>query len=75
LWLDSRVLQQPAEARTMKIQRKSLTRTQFIGTLRTVATFFGSWLLPVILLLVLFSTVALLTRGHYPVVQRIYTYF
>jgi hypothetical protein len=32
-------------------------------------------MLPIVFLLVLFSTVALMTRGHYPVVQRIYTYF
>jgi hypothetical protein len=68
-------LQQAAEARLVKIQRKSLTFKQLIGTLRTVATFFGSWMLPIVVLLVLFSTVALMTRGHYPVVQRIYTYF
>jgi hypothetical protein len=66
-------LQQAAEARSMKIQRKSLT--QLTGTLRSVAIFFGSWILPIVVLLVLFSTVALITRGHYPVVQRIYTYF
>jgi hypothetical protein len=31
--------------------------------------------LPIFVLLVLFCTVALLTHGHHPVVQRIYTYF
>jgi hypothetical protein len=63
------------KSRSMKNQQKSLSFKQLTGTLRTVATFFGSWMLPIAVLLVLFSTVALMTRGHYPVVQRIYTYF
>ena len=58
----------------MKTHR-NLAFKQLIQMLQTVATFFGLWVLPIVVLLVLFGAVALMTRGHYPLVQRIYTYF
>jgi hypothetical protein len=63
------------EACSMKIRGKSFTTAQLTGKLLTVAAAFGSWVLPIFVLLVLFATVALLTQGHHPFVQRLYTYF
>jgi hypothetical protein len=43
--------------------------------LRIATAFFKSWLLPTAVLLVLFTTIAVLTQGHHPIVQRLYTIF
>jgi hypothetical protein len=60
---------------SMKIQRKSEAGAQLIGKLRSVAILFKSWMLPIVVLLVIFTAVALFTQGHNPLVQRIYTNF
>jgi len=60
----------------MKTEGKSsFTSRQLIGKLWKVAISFGSWALPVVVLLLLFIAVGLVTQEHHPVLQRIYTYF
>jgi len=55
--------------------RKSTIDVQLSGMLRGIGAFFKSWLLPTVVVLVLFSVAALLSQSGSTIIQRLYTNF